>query len=656
MCGITGIVLKDRSAAVDVAALDRMTDILAHRGPDGRGTERWGNVAFGHRRLAIIDLDTGDQPMATPDGSLWVTFNGEISNFLELRSELIQDGYRFRTTSDTEVLLHLYHRDGVKMLERLNGMFAFAIYDRANDRLLLARDRFGEKPLYLYEDDGRLLFASEIKGLLAAPGVRAEPDWQGVHEYLTFQFCLGDRTMFRGIRKLRPAHYLVLDGAGRAVESGPYWTLHFEEDHTRNEEYWTNELRFLLEDSVRIRLRSDVPVGAYLSGGIDSSTVATLGSKLLGKGLPSFTGYFAEGEKYNELGFAKMVATANRSPHHVICPTSDDFAHVFRRLIYHMDEPAAGPGSFPQMLVSGLARKHVKVVLGGQGGDEIFAGYARYLAVYLEQSIHGSIFGTQDPAKHIVTMDRVLPNLAMLRDYVPLLREFWAAGLFAPIPERYYRLVNRAHHLDKYLAPRFLATRDEGLLFSAFTEEFDRILREVPSGRSSLINRMTSFDLRTSLASLLQVEDRMSMAVSLESRLPFLDHRIVELAFRMPPELKFKGGRSKAIVLDAAKPFLPKEIVERRDKKGFPVPVVEWLRGPLKAFAESILLGDAARHRGIYDVDGIRNLFAREDLFSRELWGLLCLEVWFQTFIDQPIAVAETAAQAAERQGVPGKA
>jgi asparagine synthase (glutamine-hydrolysing) len=633
MCGITGIVLKDRGAVVDEEVLGGMTDALRHRGPDGRGLVAFGNVGLGHRRLSIVDLEGGHQPMRNPEGTLWVTFNGELYNYVELRAELIERGCRLRTYSDTEVLLHLYASYGLKMFERMNGMFAFALYDVARRRLLLARDRFGEKPLYWWSDRHRVLFASEIKALLQA-GVPAEADATALQEYLTFQHCLGDRTLFRGVRRLPPATYVLLDDVGEILEEGEYWSLGFEEDHTRDDEYWVDELRFLLEDAVKTRLRSDVPVGTYLSGGVDSSVVACLAAKLMGRGLPAFTGWFAEGEAFSELHHAEAVARHNASAHYAVCPTAQDFAGRLQDVIYHLDEPAAGPGAFPQLMVSGLAARHVKVVLGGQGGDEIFGGYARYLLLYVEECLKGSIFETQDSARHIVTLGNVLPNLSMLQQYVPLLKQFWSRGLFEPVERRYYSLVTRVPDLDRLFTDEFLADRDETAIYGAFERQFNDVVRRVSTGGSALFNRMTAYDVRTSLQALLHVEDRMSMAASVESRLPLLDHRIAELMFRMPPRLKYRDGKSKAVLLAAVKTLLPPAVLNRRDKMGFPVPFVEWARGPLRGFVTDVLLGAGAQARGIYKPDGVRRLLEDERPFGRELWGLLCLELWFQMFID----------------------
>lgn len=639
MCGICGIITKDDSL-VDQNVLDEMTDVLRHRGPDGRDTHRWGSIGFGHRRLAIIDLDHGQQPMSNADETVWINYNGEVYNYVELRSDLIQRGYTFETRTDTEVVLHLYEEHGLDMFEHLNGMFAFAIYDQDRGRIVLGRDRFGQKPLYVYEDDEVVLFGSEIKALLQHPQVTAEPDPRGVQEYLTFQHCLGDRTMFKNVRHVEPACYLVLDEEGNRLEEDRYWWFDLDEAYEKSEEECIDELRFVLEDAIKIRLRSDVPIGSYLSGGVDSSTVSSMASRLMDQGLPAFTGYFEE-EGFSELEYAESVADQNDSPHHTVCPDAEDFAENLQRIIYHMDEPAAGPGSFPQLMVSQLASEHVKVVLGGIGGDELFGGYARYLILYLEACIKGSIYQTQDPGSHLVTLENVISNLAMLQDYTPLIREFWRDGLFERSEKRYFDLMKRFPDLNKFFTEDFLEDRDEDEIYASFEEEFNEILDHTPEGHTSLFNRMTAYDTKTMLRSLLHVEDRMSMACSIESRLPMLDHRIAELAYRIPARYKYGDGKAKAALIKAASSFLPEDVLEREDKMGFPVPYVSWLQGPLRKFAEGILLGEEARSRGIYNMEGIEELLESERPNGRELWGLLCLELWFQTFIEDDRSATE---------------
>jgi asparagine synthase (glutamine-hydrolysing) len=376
MCGLVGIV-ELHGGTVDPARLEHMADAIAHRGPDDRGRFVDGRVGLAHRRLSIIDLATGRQPM-TVEG-VTVAFNGEIYNYVELRAELERQGHAFRTTSDTEVLLRMYLEHGVEFVARLNGMFAFVLYDAPRGRIVAARDHFGIKPLYVHRSDERVLFASEIKALLRHPGVERAVDPVGLDDYLTLQYTLGGRTLFKGIEKLLPAHVEVLDLATGAVRRQRYWKPSFQIDASRDEGAYVEELRGLLESSVRWQMRSDVPVGAYLSGGLDSSTVTMLAARETPDRLKTFTGAFREGPEFDESGHARTVAEACGAEPLFVHPTEDDFIELLPRLVYHMDEPAAGPGLFPQYVVSRLAARHVKVCLGGQGGDEIFGGYARYV-------------------------------------------------------------------------------------------------------------------------------------------------------------------------------------------------------------------------------------------------------------------------------------
>ncbi len=628
MCGIAGIVSRDRARMPDADRLRIMMDTLAHRGPDGEGEWIDGPAALGHKRLAIIDLETGRQPMSNEDGSIWIVFNGEIYNYVELRRDLVRH-HNFRTQSDTEVILHLYEEFGERCLERLNGMFAFAIWDARQQRLFAARDRVGIKPFYYSLDNEQLVFASEPKAMLAAGFVAPEPDTQGLEEYLTFQFCLGDRTLFRDIRKLEPGHYMTFRPARDQQPAVVcYWDYKYELDFHHTDEYFREQLVWLLNDSIRMQLRSDVPVGAHCSGGLDSSTVVTLAAKQFPHRFQTFTGAFREGPQYDETRYAHAVADGIGALYHEIWPTAAEFVDAMPNLIYMMDEPAAGPGLFPQYCVSKLARAHVKVVLGGQGGDELFGGYARYLVAYLEQALRGAIYGTGDDARHVVTWDSIAPSLAMLREYRPLLQSFFKEGLFEEMDSRYFRLVSRMENADALFSNDVWSNESRTRMFLAYSQIFNN-----PSTKS-YFNKMTNFDLKTLLPALLQVEDRTSMSVSLESRVPILDHRIAELVTTMPPAVRFQGGDSKRVFREAVAGHLPNAVVQRRDKMGFPVPLTEWLRGPIHEFVSDTLLSARARARGIYKIDGVQQLLRREASFGRQLWGLLSLELWFRAFVD----------------------
>ena len=628
MCGIAGIVSRDRAQGPDAAMLGAMLDAIAHRGPDGEGTHVDGPAALGHKRLAIIDLETGRQPMSNEDGTIWITFNGEIYNYVELRREL-QRHHQFRTQSDTEVILHLYEELGERCLERLNGMFAFAIWDTRQQRLFAARDRIGIKPFYWAMTPESLLFASEPKAILATGQVDVQPDAQGLEEYLTFQLCLGERTLFRDVRKLEPGHYLTFrPGRDRAPAEVCYWDYNYELDFQHTEEYFREQLVSILNDSVRLQLRSDVPVGAHCSGGIDSSTVVSLAARHYPHTLRTFTGAFREGPQYDESRYARAVADNVQAEYHEVWPTAREFVDTLPWLIYMMDEPAAGPGLFPQYCVSQLARQHVKVVLGGQGGDELFGGYARYLVAYLEQAMKGAIHGTGSDPRYVVSWDSIEPSLGMLRQYGPMLQGFFKDGLFEDMDRRYFRLVSRIEDAESLISGDVWTAGSQGRMFDCYAQIFNN-----PSTKS-YFNNMNNFDLKTLLPALLQVEDRTSMAVSLESRVPLLDHRIAELVTRMPPAMRFKGGDSKRIFRESIQPFIPDVVFTRRDKMGFPVPLTEWLGGPIRDFVGDVLLGSRARQRGVYRMAGVEKLLAKNAAFGRPLWGLLSLELWYQAFVD----------------------
>ena len=629
MCGLAGI-LHFTEEPIEPRVLAHMAAALDHRGPDEEGWLVQGRVGFYHKRLSIIDLASGHQPMSS-DG-LTIVFNGEIYNYIELRDELIARGHQFRTTSDTEVILQLYAAYGPACVSRLNGMFAFLLWDQHRGQVLAARDHFGIKPLYWHRTPERALFASEIKALLRHPAVRAVPDEVAIQDYLTLQYVLGARTMFQGIQKLLPGQYQVWNLASGRVESVQYWEPRFRIDPYHTEEYFIDELRRLLEDAVRLQVRSDVPVGAHLSGGMDSSLVTLLATRRVAGALPVFHGRFLDGPEFDEAEYAREVAGACGGEWHEVVPTEGQFVDLLPRLVYHMDEPAAGPGLFPQYIVSRLAAGRVKVVLGGQGGDEIFGGYARYLVAYFEQAIKGAVYETNEEAEHIVSLTSILPNLPFLRQYVPMLQQFWRSGLFEPMDRRYFRLIDRSGGASSLLCQEYRQDNDPERVFERFQAIFNH------PETLSYYNRMTHYDLVANLPALLQVEDRVSMAHSLESRVPLLDVRIAELVTSMPPRLKFRGGELKYVLRRAIGDLLPARVLERKDKMGFPVPLHLWARGCSRDFFADTLLSTTARQRGIIDGEETEKLMRYETAFGRRLWGLLNLELWHREFIDQPQA------------------
>lgn len=632
MCGIAGVVAREASPARASQVVARMTAAIAHRGPDGHGawTAPDGGVGLGHARLAIIDLVAGDQPMALDSGCV-ITYNGEIYNYLELRQELGAE--QFSTASDTEVILRAYEKWGEACVEHLRGMFAFAIWDPRVQRLFIARDRFGIKPFYYAVVDGAFYFASEAKALLPMLE-RVETDLAGLHDYLSFQFCLGDKTMFAGVKQLRPAHrgWVSRDGE---LQVSQYWEVQYDLDWTHDETWFVDEVRGALRDSIQVHLRSDVEVGAYLSGGIDSSLMAALAREANPAAqIQGFNGKFTYSQDYDESRYARALAEQQRLKLHEIEIDEQDFVSSMPKVIYHLDYPVAGPGSFPQYMVAKTVAKHLKVVLGGQGGDEIFGGYARYLLAYWEQCIKGAIDGTMNSGNFVVTYESIIPNLQTLRSYKPLIQEFWAEGIFDERDRRYYRLINRANtfggmvNWDLFHKP------------SSF-DEFREIFWGRNVGKESYFDAMTHFDFKTLLPALLQVEDRMSMAHGVESRVPLLDHRLVELAATIPANIKFQNGELKRLLKVAFADCLPPVIRDRKDKMGFPVPLQAWVKkgGVVREFLLDTLRSQRARQRH-YLTPGfeIEALMAREGPFSRNIWAVLSLELWQQQFHDQPVS------------------
>ena len=626
MCGFVGIINKNKQEIYS-NILEKMATTIHHRGPDEDGIFIDGNIGFFHKRLSIIDLSTGQQPMTF--NNCTIVFNGEIYNYIELRNDLIKKGHEFRTTSDTEVLLHLYVEYGDNFVNLLNGMFAFIIYDKTNKKLFIARDHFGIKPLYWYRDETKIIFGSEIKALLAHPEIAAEADPENLQEYLTFQFILGEGTMFKNICKVQPGHYVTIDLLSWKTDIVKYWIPNFNIDHYHTEEYFIAQLQKILDETISQQLRSDVAVGTYLSGGLDSSLVTIMAAKFLGKPFKSFSGAFHEGPEFNELKYARIAANAAQSELLEIFPTEQEFIDLVPKLIYHLDEPVAGPGLFPQYIVSKLASKHVKVILGGQGGDEIFGGYARYMVAYLEQALKGAINESNEEDEHIVSLASILPNLPSLKQYLPMMKSFWKSDAFEPMDRRYYNLINRMGATSDFLHADVKSKCYDAAIFNKFSRYFN------DPDTKSYFNKMTHFDMQGSLPGLLQVEDRVSMSVSIESRVPLLDRRIVDLISTMPAGMKFKGGEMKYLLKKTIHNYIPEQIMNRKDKMGFPVPLHIWSKNKAKGFIMDILLSKKAKERNIINTKYVEHLITSQQPFSRGLWGLLSLELWYNQFIDK---------------------
>jgi asparagine synthase (glutamine-hydrolysing) len=611
-----------------------MDRLLAHRGPDGNGawTADAQNVGLAHRRLSIIDLsDAAAQPMAGANGAV-ITYNGEIYNYVELR-EALAAHWRFRTGSDTETILAAYDRYGEDCVAHLRGMFAFAIWD--GQKLFCARDRFGIKPFYYAVVDGNFLFASEAKALLpflADIGT----DASALAEYLTFQYTIGEHTLFKGVKQLMPGHALSLEDG--QVRVWRYWDVKYEIDFDHRPIYFQRRLPELIDESLRLHLRSDVPVGSYVSGGIDSSLIAILAAGLAPANRHAFHGKFTEFPGYDESRYAQLVAERTGGELHVIDIKARHFRDHIDDVVYHLDFPVAGPGSFPQYMVSKLASEHLKVVLGGQGGDEIFGGYARYLLAYFEQCIKAALDGNYRSGNFVVTIESIVPNLGLLREYKPLMKEFWREGLFGPLDERYFRLVDRSTDMEGEID---WAALDKARVFEDFRAIFNN-QRNVR--KQAYFDSMTHFDFKCLLPALLHVEDRMSMAHGLESRVPLLDHPLIEFAATVPADVKFEGGNMKHLLKTAYADVLPEPILNRRDKMGFPVPLKEWFAGELRDMAQDTFRTIKARHRPYINADAVLANFDRAGQFSRKTWGLLSLELWHQRFHDRAAEYSAIAA------------
>lgn len=628
MCGIAGIMSLSGAPVERLThRLEIMGELIAHRGPDDNGI--WcntrQNVGFAHARLSIIDLSSnGAQPMHGPNETI-IVHNGEIYNYLELQNEL-KDKWDFRSTSDTETILASHAVFGENFVDHLRGMFASVIYDEKQQKLTAVRDRFGIKPLYYAVIDNIFYFASEAKAIV--PFLHEiETDCDGLTQYLTFQYALDDNTLFKNIKQLMPAHSLIIKNG--SVQIRRYWDINYGIDWNHSPEYFYENLREKFQQSIALHLRSDVPVGAYVSGGIDSSLISALSANANGQNNLGFHGKFTQFPGYDESDFAEIAAQNANIDLAQMTITADDFRDNIENVIYHLDYPVGGPGSFSQYMVSQLAAKKVKVVLGGQGGDEIFGGYARYVVAYLEQCIKASLDGSADNGNYVVTLASIIPNLGILREYKPMMQKLWSEGLFGNLDQRYFRLIDRSTDM-----------RDEinwdALSKDSMFAQFESIFNSPANvGKEAYFDKMTHFDFKCLLPALLHVEDRMGMAHGLETRVPMLDHKLVEFAATIPANVKFEGGNMKQMLKIAFKDVLPEKLINRRDKMGFPVPLKEWFGADLKDFVQDIFSSQQAKSRPFMHADKVVQGFADEAKFSRKTWGLLSLEIWHQQFHDR---------------------
>ena len=628
MCGFVGFLSLDRIHPSDSSQrITKMLSLIEHRGPDGIGTweDQSSGISLGHVRLSIIDQTSlGSQPMKSVNGNTLV-FNGEIYNYREIRKDKASKGYAFGSRSDSETILAAYELDPIQFIQELRGMFAFGIWDADKKELTLARDRFGIKPLYYAVIDNILYFASESKALL--PFLPAlEIDTTAISEYFLFQTYLGERTPFKGIQQLMPGEMLIAGGGKLRVSK--YWELQYKLNFDRSEEDTINELIDLFDESMQFHLESDVEIGAYISGGVDSSLVAAVAGAKSNYPIKGFHGTFRDYSGYDESNYAAAAVRNRNLSLRVEVFSPQESWEALKQAVYHLDYPLAGPGSIPQYLISAVAASEVKVVLGGQGGDELFGGYARYLVGYLEQCLRAAIDGTSANGNFIVTLESIIPNLGVLREYQPLLQKLWGSGLFGSMDERYLKIVNRREETGPVIDWGELHAED-------VTQRFLEVFNNTQAvSRESYFDSMTHFDFKTFLPSLLQVEDRMSMAHGLESRVPLLDHKLVEFAASIPSDIKFKNGTLKRLLKVAFKDVLPREVLERRDKMGFPVPLNEWSKGPLKPEITGTLESLRDRQLPFINETYMEEILSSKDVYSRGLWALLSFELWQQAFFD----------------------
>ncbi len=624
MCGICGIVNFNTAEAVDRGLVEGMANAIAHRGPDDQGFYFGGPVGLGHRRLSIIDLGGGKQPIYNEDGSCVIVFNGEIYNYADVTCDLIGRGHQFRTRSDTEAILHAYEEYGPDCVKRLRGMFAFAIWDGRHKRVFIARDRLGKKPLYYHRGKDALVFASEIKALLEAPFVPREVDAAALDLYLSLRYVPGPRTIYRNIHKLQPGHWMLLEGERLRVEK--YWDVEFR-PQPRPLARQIEEFRALLEESVRLRMIAEVPLGVFLSGGIDSSTILAAMSRITGgERVKTFSvGYESTGgtgaeEESNEFEYARLAARAFGADHHEYRVKAVDFRDFLPDLVWHLDEPLADPSCVPLYFISRLARQHITVVLSGEGADEVLAGYSIYSKMLAIERLR------RFPGARLLA-----PALARLVPHEKLQKYLRLAGL--PLEAR-YRGVCRGllqDHKTAVLRNRLDPRRLDDLYSGYF----------LGVEGAAALNRLLYVDTKVWLPDdLLMKADKMTMATALELRVPFLDHELVEWAATLPENSKLNGGSGKHLLREAMRGILPEAILTR-SKKGFPVPTAPWLSGRLRDFAHDALLAPDSGCRRYMDVQGLRQIVREHQQGldrHEEIWTLLVFEFWHRLFIDRSIS------------------
>jgi len=628
MCGICGKLNFEQDAGIETGLLRGMLDTIRHRGPDDEGVYVTPQVGLGHRRLSIIDLKSGHQPLSNEDGTVWIVFNGEIYNYRELRASLLSKGHVFRTHTDTEVIVHLYEELGPLCLEKLRGMFAFAIWDEKTKTLFLARDRVGIKPLYYCQMGKSLVFASEIKAILADPAVPREIAPEIIDRFLTFLYLPGEETLLKGIHKLSPGWYLQVQN-GR-TELRQYWDLQFpERPRSLSLKKAEEELLGLLAETVELHMIADVPVGVLLSGGVDSTAVLSFAAERTDKEISSYTVGFSDPGVADERPYARLAAETFGSRHHDMTITAGDFLEFLPRYVWHMEEPVCEPPAIAMYYVSKLAKKYVKVLLSGEGGDEAFAGYSNYRNLLWLERLKRILPPLNGTASRGLAAANSWLHSPLLTKYAPLVN--------ARFPEYYY---SRTSNPFRYSGNGF------GSLYSAdFGASLDheralqpmRRLQAHVRGQNTL-DAMLYIDTKTWLPDDLLIKaDKMTMANSLELRVPLLDHKVLEFAASLPAHFKVHGFTTKYLAKKALRNRIPKPILDRR-KVGFPVPYESWLRKDLLGWVNDLLFDRTTTNRGYFAAPAVRKLLAHNEAtagYSKEIFSLLALELWHRKFLEQ---------------------
>ncbi len=629
MCGIAGWAnLENKTSAHSAeAVLHRMCERMKHRGPDSEGLWLENEVALGMRRLSIIDLHTGEQPVYSEDKSIVVVMNGELYNFREVRADLEKRGHQFETQTDTEILPHLYEEYGDAMLEHINGMFAFALWDKNRKKLLIARDRFGEKPLYYGVFDGKLIFASEPKVLLANPAVKAEINLDALRSYLSFDYVPAPHSIYKNIHKLPAAHLLILENG--EVKTRRYWNVLFKRNgNIPTIEKAAEELRELLADAVRMRMVSDVPLGILLSGGVDSSTVAAFATQFSSEKVKTFSIGFEE-DSFDESKFARQVAAHLSTEHYEEKLSVGKAADLISEIGTWLDEPLSDGSLIPTFLLSRFVRKHVTVALGGDGGDEIFAGYPMYFA----HKVAG-VYGKIPSVLRNNLIEPIVKNLPVSSknlsfDYKA--KRFVAASKHDSVTRHHSFFGSFSIDQQRHLLSRDILAQTSDDIYKDAKELLK--ITDAPTE----IERMQFLDLNFYMAEdILTKVDRASMAVSLEVRAPFLDPRIAQFAARLPLEYKLKGSRGKYVLKRAMKDLLPKNILHR-PKKGFGIPIAEWLKTRLNPLMHDLLDSNRLKNQGLFDAAFVQKLIKEHETNAashhKQLWTLLVFQLWFDNFL-----------------------